>query len=113
MIALQSNWREESPNTPGVIRSQVAGNTRRTYESRLEVRAETPKAKAKRIPRLILGIAAVVTPQVKRAKSLPVCKAVPIEGCVHNSIFGLSIEPSIGEPHEVTSNCHPRYMIIR
>jgi len=61
MIALRFYCGEESPNTPGVIRSQVAGNTRLTYASRQEVRAETPKAKAKRIPRLILGIAGVVT----------------------------------------------------
>ncbi len=38
--------REESPNTPVVIQSQVAGNSRRISND-IEVRAETSQAKVR------------------------------------------------------------------
>jgi len=69
------------------------------------VRAETPKAKAKRIPRIILGIAVTVTWQVKRAKSLPVCKAVPIEGCVNYSVIS-------NKPYSPQSESRMRWLAI-
>ncbi len=83
---------EESPNTPVAIRRQVAGNTRRNSNV-IEVRAETSQTK---VSEFLSGIVGMATYRVKRPNPYSRARSCSV----------------MREPHEVSGNTYPRYMII-